>query len=143
MIKNYLLLAVKNFRKQKLFSLINILGLTIGITCCLMLFLFIMNEFSFDTFHKNGKNIYRIMRVGEINGERHEVPYLSPAYAPALANDFPDVIKQVVRVDRDNDLINYNNISFNEKDIYLTDANFFTFFSFPLVKGHRTATICG
>ena len=135
MIKNYLLLAVKNFRKQKLFSLINILGLTIGITCCLMLFLFIMNEFSFDTFHKNGKNIYRIMRVGEINGERHEVPYLSPAYAPALANDFSDVIKQVVRVDRDNDLINYNNISFNEKDIYLTDANFFTFFSFPLVKG--------
>ena len=135
MIKNYLLIALKNLRKQKLFSLINILGLTIGITCCLMLFLFILNEFSFDNFHKNGKNIYRIMRVGEMNGERREVPYVSPAYAPALANDFPDAIKQVVRVDRDNDLISYNNISFNEKDIYLTDDNFFTFFSFPLAKG--------
>ena len=94
MIKNYLLIALKNLRKQKLFSLINILGLTIGITCCLMLFLFILNEFSFDKFHKNGKNIYRIMRVGEMNGERQEIPYVSPAYAPALANDFPDVIKQ-------------------------------------------------
>ena len=93
MIKNYLLIALKNLRKQKLFSLINILGLTIGITCCLMLFLFILNEFSFDNFHKNGKNIYRIMRVGEMNGERREIPYVSPAYAPALANDFPDADK--------------------------------------------------
>lgn len=135
MIKNYLLIAIKNFRKQKLFSLINVLGLTIGITCCLMLFLFIMNEFSYDKFHSNGKNIYRIMRVGEMNGERREIPYVSPAYAPALVNDFPGMIKQVVRVDHDNDLISYNNISFNEKDIYLTDDNFFTFFSFPLVKG--------
>ncbi len=135
MIKNYLLLAVKNLRKQKLFSLINILGLTIGITCCLMLFLFILNEFSYDNFHKNGKNIYRIMRVGETNGERREIPYVSAAYAPALANDFSDVIKQVIRVDHDNDLISYNNISFNEKNIYLTDDNFFSFFSFPLIKG--------
>ena len=44
MIKNYLLLAFNNFRKQKMFSLINILGLTVGITCCLMIFLFILNE---------------------------------------------------------------------------------------------------
>ncbi len=135
MFKNYLLLAVKNFRKQKMFSLINIMGLTIGITSCLMIFLFIMNEFSYDSFHKNGKYIYRIMRVGDMNGERREIPYVSPAYAPALANDFSDMIRQVVRVDHDNDLISYNNTSFNEKDIYLADANFFNFFSFPLIKG--------
>ena len=136
MIKNYLLLAIKNLKKQKLFSLINILGLTVGITCCLLIFLFILNEFSYDNFHKNGKYIYRIMRVSEMNGDRREIPYVSAAYAPALANDFSDVVKQVVRVDHDNDLISYNNISFNEKDIYLTDNNFFTFFSFPLVKGN-------
>src|SRR5258705_13945174 len=73
MLKNYLSLAFKNFRKQKMFSLINILGLTVGITCCLMIFLFVMNEFSYDTFHKNGKNIYRIMRVGEINGQKENI----------------------------------------------------------------------
>lgn len=141
MFKNYLLLAIKNFRKQKLFSLINILGLTTGITCCLMLFLFIQNEFSYDNFHKNGKNIYRVMRVGEMNGERNEIPYVSAAYAPALQNDFPDAIQEVVRVLHDNDLISYNNISFNEKDVLMTDDNFFSVFSFPLVKGNPATAL--
>jgi len=141
MFKNYFLLAVKNFRKQKMFSLINILGLTIGITCCLMIFLFIMNEFSYDDFHKNGKDIYRVMRVGNLDGARREIPYLSPPYATALANDYPDAIKSVVRVDVDNDLISYNNISFNEQKIYLADSNFFQFFTFHLLKGNPATVL--
>jgi len=140
MIKNYLLLAIKHLKKQKIFSVINILGLTVGITCCLMIFLFIMNELSYDNFHKNGKNIYRVMRVGNNNGERREIPYLSPPYGPALVNDYPDAIQRQVRIMRDNDLISYNNISFNETNIYLTDKNFFSFFDFHLVKGD-TATV--
>lgn len=118
-----------------MFSSINILGLTIGITCCLMIFLFIMNEFSADDFHKNGKDIYRVMRVARNNGETAEIPYLSPPFGPALLNDYPNAVKAAVRVMRDNDLISYNSISFNEKNIYLTDNNFFNFFDFPLVKG--------
>jgi len=135
MIKNYLLLAFNNFRKQKLFSLINILGLTVGITCCLMIFLFILNEFSYDNFHKNGENIYRVMRVGNLNGVKREIPYLSAPYATALQNDYRDAVQSTVRVMHDNDLISYKNISFNEKDILLTDSNFFQFFSFSLLKG--------
>ncbi|MEO5891888.1 MAG: ABC transporter permease [Ferruginibacter sp.] len=135
MVKNYLLLAVKNLRKQKMFSLINILGLTVGITCCLMIFLFIINEFSYDNFHKKGKDIYRVMRVGKLNGERTEIPYLSAPYSTALLNDYPGDIKNAVRVMRDNDLISYNNISFNEKNIYITDSNFFQLFDFQLLKG--------
>src|SRR6266700_4687210 len=107
MIKNYILLAVKNLRKQKMFSLINILGLTVGITCCFMIFLFILNEFSYDNFHKNGKYIYRVMRVGNLNGQRSEIPYLSPPYAAALLNDYPEAIQKAVRVMPDNDLISY------------------------------------
>jgi len=94
-----------------------------------------MNEFSYDRFHKNGKDIYRVMRVGKIDGQVREIPYLSPPYAEALKNDYPDAIEKVVRVNPDNDLIGYNNISFNEKKIYLVDSNFFDFFSFPLLKG--------
>jgi putative ABC transport system permease protein len=135
MLKNYLLLAFKNLRKQKMFSLINILGLTVGITCCLMIFLFIMNELSYDNFHKNGAGIYRAMRVGNFNGENVEVPYVSPPYAPALLNDYPDAIQRAVRVRPDNDLMTYNNISFNEQNVYLADSNFFELFSFPLLKG--------
>jgi putative ABC transport system permease protein len=135
MLKNYLLLAFKNLRKQKMFSLINILGLTVGITCCLMIFLFIINEVSYDKFHKNGSNIYRVMRVSNMNGSRREIPYLSPPYATALLNDYPDAVQKSVRVMPDNDLISYKNISFNEQKIYLTDSNFFEMFSFPLLKG--------
>src|SRR5690349_8815977 len=117
MLKNYFQLAVKNFRKQKMFSLINVLGLSISIVCCMMIYLFVTNEFSFDRFHKNGENIYRVMRVSLNRDEPVEIPYLSPPYATALQNDYPDAIEKVVRISRDNDLISYNNIAFNEKDI--------------------------
>ncbi|HEX4850455.1 MAG TPA: ABC transporter permease, partial [Puia sp.] len=136
MLKNYLLLAFKNFRKQKLFSLINVLGLTVGITCCLMIFLFIMNEFSYDRFHKNGKDIYRIYRTANTNGELRNIPWVAPPYGPALANDYPDAVRSETRVQPDNDLIRYGTVSFNEKNIYLVDSNFFTFFSFRLLKGN-------
>jgi putative ABC transport system permease protein len=103
-----------------------------------MIFLFILNEVSYDNFHKNGKNIYRIMRVGKMNGERREIPYVSPPYATALVNDYPDAIEQVVRIMPDNDLISYNNTSFNERKVYFADSNFFSFFSFHLIKGYAS-----
>ena len=89
--------------KNKVFSFINILGLTIGITVCMMIFLFIMNEFSVDKFHKLGKNIYRVMRGYDSLKDR--TPYLSGPYATALLNDYPDEIKKAVRVMATNGLI--------------------------------------
>ncbi len=136
MIKNYFKIAWRNLMKNKVFSLINILGLTIGITVCMMIFLFIMNEYSFDNFHKQGKNIYRVMRGFDDNGSIKNVSYLSGPYAPALLNDFPGEIKKVVRVDPSNALISFGDKAFNEKKIYVTDPGFFTFFSFPLIKGN-------
>ncbi|MEI9945767.1 MAG: ABC transporter permease [Chitinophagaceae bacterium] len=141
MIKNYLLIALKHMRKQKTFSLINILGLTVGISSCLLIFLFIQNELSVDDFHKKGKNIYRVYRTGDRNGKQEEVPYLSPPFGPALANDYSSAVQSTVRVMRDNDLISYKNTSFNEKNIFLTDSNFFNFFDFQLVKGDRASVL--
>ena len=141
MIRNYLITAIKHLKKQKTFSFINIVGLTVGITCCLMIFLFILNEFSYDKFHKNGENIYRAVRVSNTNGEKREIPWLSPLYAGALMNDYPDAIKKVVRVQPDNDLVIYNEISFNEKKVYLVDSNFFDFFSFHLIKGNPATAL--
>src|SRR5215203_3823864 len=103
MIKNYLKIAWRNLMKNKVFSLINILGLTIGITVCMMIFLFIMNEFSFDKFHSNKKNIYRVMRG--VDASKNKVAYISGPYAPALLNDFPDEIKMAVRVMPSNGLV--------------------------------------
>jgi putative ABC transport system permease protein len=74
MLKNYLKITWKNLTKIKVFSFINIFGLTTGITVCLMIFLFVMNEFSFDSFHTNGRNIYRVMRG--YDPAKPAVPYL-------------------------------------------------------------------
>jgi putative ABC transport system permease protein len=139
MLKNYLKIAWRNLMKNKVFSFINILGLTIGITVCMMIFLFIMNEFSFDKFHKQGKNIYRVMRGFDISKSR--VPYLSGPYATALLNDFPNEIKKAVRVMPSNGLVSFGDISFNEKKLYIVDDGFFSMFSFPLVKGNASTVL--
>lgn len=139
MLKNYLLIAWRNLVKNKVFSLINIMGLTIGITCCLMIFLYIRNEMSFDSFHQKEKNIYRVMRGYAASKLR--VPYLSGPYAPAMLNDFPDAIQQAVRVETSNGLITFNHKSFNEHNVYITDPDFFTLFSFPLIKGNAATAL--
>lgn len=137
MIRNYFKIAFKNMRKQKMFSLINILGLTVGITCCLMIFLFIKHELSFDDFHKNGKDIYRVVRTRDISGstDKQDIGWVSGPYSIALRNDFPEAIKRAVRVKPDNDLFTYNNISFNEKNVLITDDDFLQLFDFQLIKG--------
>jgi putative ABC transport system permease protein len=136
MIKNYFKTAWRNLMKSKVFSFINILGLTIGITVCMMIFLFVMNEFSVDNFHKNGDHIYRVMREFKIEGKSNSVAYLSGPYAPALLNDFKDEIKKAVRVSPTDNLVTIGNTSFHEKKVYDVDADFFTLFSFPLLKGN-------
>lgn len=139
MIKNYLKTAWRNLWKNKAFSLINILGLTIGITVCMMIFLFIMNEFSVDKFHKNGNNIYRVMR--SFDASKDPAPYLSGPYATALLNDFPDEIKKAVRVIPTNSLISFDHTSFNEKKVYIADSDFFQLFSFPLLRGDAATVL--
>ena len=84
MIRYYLFIALKHIRKQKMFSFINLVGLTIGITCCLTIFLFIIKEISYDGFHKNGKHHYRIMRSDVMDGQGSDTPWVSPPNARAL-----------------------------------------------------------
>lgn len=133
MIRNYLKIAWRNLVKSKMFSIINILGLTIGITVCMMIYMFIIHEFSFDKFHSNGSNIYRVMRGGEGSDERW--PWLSGPYAPTLMRDYPAEIQKAVRVMPSNALVTFGEKSFNEKKLIIADTGFFTFFSFPMIKG--------
>ncbi len=141
MLKNYFKTAWRNLVKSKVFSFINILGLTIGITVCMMIFLFIMNEFSVDNFHKKSDRIYRVMRGFESEGKSQSVAYLSGPYAPALLNDFKGEIQKAVRVNPNDDLVTIGNQSFHEKKILDTDPDFFELFSFPLIKGNPSTVL--
>jgi putative ABC transport system permease protein len=139
MLTNYFKIAWRNLVKHKAFSLINILGLTIGITVCMMIFLFITNEFSVDSFHKQKGQIYRVMRI--YDSTKPGAPYLSGPYGPALQNDFSTELKQVVRVMPANVLISVGDRAFAEKRLYIADAGFFTLFSFPLIKGNPATVL--
>jgi len=134
-------LAWRNLMKDKLFSLINILGLSIGIAVCMMIFLFISNEFSVDRFHKNGDRIYRVTRGFTNNGKASTVSYLSWPYAPALLNDFKGEIVKAVRVNPNDDLIKANNKSFHEMRVLDVDSGFFSLFSFPLLRGNAATAL--
>ena len=140
MLKNYWKTTWRNLTKNKVFSFINIFGLTIGLTVCLMIFLFVMSEFSVDGFHAKGKNIYRVMR--QFDPAKPPTPYLAGPYAPALLNDFPGEIRAAVRVLPNNSaLVVYKNRSFYEKRLHIADSNFFTLFSFPFLKGNPATAL--
>jgi putative ABC transport system permease protein len=139
MLKSYIKIAWRNLTKNKVFSFINITGLTIGITVCMMIFIFIMNEFSVDRFHEKGRLIYRVMRG--YDKSKPPVAYLSGPYAPALLNDFPGQIKKAVRVGAFNGMISFGTQAFNEKNLYVTDDDFFTLFSFPLLRGNAETAL--
>jgi putative ABC transport system permease protein len=135
MIQNYFTIAWRNLMKNKVFSFINVLGLTMGITICMMIFLYVMNEFSVDRFHKGGDHIYRLARSFKVEGDERQAVWVSPPYGPALVNDYPGQVLEQVRARPDNALVSFGNNAFNERKVYVADSNFFSFFTFPLVKG--------
>ncbi|MBA4057720.1 MAG: cell division protein FtsX, partial [Marivirga sp.] len=137
MIKNYLTIAFRNLLRHKTFSLLTILGLSTGMAACFILIQYSLFEMSYDDFHKNGKNIYRLGLSLYNDGKlQTQIPKNFSALGPALKNDLPEV-KDYVRVfPIDGTMaIKKNNIVFNEKDILFADASMLQVFSFPVLKG--------
>src|SRR5436190_6516663 len=93
MLKHYFKIAVRNLGRQKVLSFINISGLSVGLACFTLFLLYAVNEFSFDRFHKNSKNIYRVYRWSEAKADdpAHGDSYQPMPLAPAMKKDLPDV----------------------------------------------------
>ncbi len=135
MIKNYLTVAFRNILKHKFFSLINITGLVIGMTCCLLIFIYIKDELSFDRFHQQADNIYRVKLHGRIGGQEMLTLASNPVLADAMQKEIPG-IEQALRVDHRGDrVIRFEDKVFNENDVLAVDSNFFQVFSFELLYG--------
>ena len=137
MIKNYLRSAFRNIKRHPFISFINIFGLTVGLTCCLLILAYIINERSYDKYNKNANDIYRVTRIfytspGVANLHLSSV---APPFGPLLKAAFGDA-KEVTRVlPNGNVVLKYNEKLFNEKNAFFADENFFDFFTIPLVKG--------
>ncbi|MDO1446031.1 ABC transporter permease [Rhodocytophaga aerolata] len=138
MYKNYLKVALRNLLRHKVYTFINITGLSVGIAFCLLILLFVKDEWSYDTFHPQADRIHRLA-VKEITSDNQEYFGTSTAFvlAPVLKQSLPE-IESTVRVATHRNLIRRGEAVFSE-NIHVVDTTFFQVFNFPLVKGN-TAT---
>jgi putative ABC transport system permease protein len=136
MFKNYFKVAFRNILKYKFFSAINILGMTIGLTACLMIILYVVDELSFDKFHKNGDRIYQVGLHGKIGGQDIRTSNTCPPMAAALVADIPEV-ESATRISGffGQPSVKFEDKSFAEEKVYFVDSNFFDLFSFKLKQG--------
>jgi putative ABC transport system permease protein len=135
MLKNYFKIAFRNLWRHRVFSLINILGLTVGMTACFLIFLYVRFELSYDKFHSKGDRIYRI--VCDIKTPTETMKPGGPAWAvgPHLMGGFPQV-EAAVRTTDDELLVRKGNVKFQEKNSLWADSSFFDMFDFKLIKGN-------
>ena len=134
MLQSYLKTALRLLYRQKIYSAINIFSLSLGIACCILIFLYVRNEFTFDRFHENAENIYRVYRVEQRTNGTTKVSEGTPVpLAPALRADVP-AIEQAVRLTASQALVRYGDQAFTEI-LSFSDPGFFEMFSFPLRQG--------
>lgn len=139
MFKNYLNIAFRNLIKHKFYSLINILGLSVGLTCFLLISLFVVDELSYDNFHRDIENTYRMDFDGAINGSEFITSLSSAPAAHAILEDFPEIVETVRIRESGNWLIKRKDSEDNyyQDEVAFVDPNFFQFFNFNLIKGDK------
>ena len=130
MFRNYLTVAYRNLVRYKVYSAINITGLAIGIAFCILTFLYVRHEWSFDVFHEKADRIYRVYYKGGSDASA----YMPGPLAPALAETFSTQMQHIVRIYTISRTLQYGDHSFQERVIYV-DPGFWDVFSFPLIKG--------
>ncbi len=135
MLKNYLKTSWRALSKNKAFTVINILGLTIGMVAFMLISLYVQNEYNYDQFHTQKDNIYRLKQNRYNKGElTTEWAAGCTGVGPALADNFPEV-KEFVRMTKSSALIAYEDKVFKEDHAYYTNSAFFKVFSIPIISG--------
>ncbi len=129
MVFHYLRIALRNMIRQPGYAAINIFGLAIGITCCMLILLYIRNELSYDRYHEHADRIYRV-----VNGNSARTP---PALGPALKELFPEVGEYArMRGTANIWMMAYGDNAFYESDVFRASRGFFQVFSFPFIRGN-------
>ena len=131
MLKNYIKTAFRNIKRYKGYSFINITGLAIGMTCSILILLWVQNELSFDKFHDHSKNLHRIDLVHQQYGR---IPMTALPMGPAFVQELPKII-QSARFSQYKPLIQKDNDRFYENGAFV-DPTFFQMFTFPLMQGN-------
>ena len=136
MLRNYLIIAWRYFRRNKVFSIINILGLACGMAVCILIFQYVAFETSYDNFHEKGSNLYRITLKNYTNNElQYESALIPRPLGIVLKDEFPEVLDYARLHEEDEVVVTYEENSYLEDKVYYADSSFLTVFSFPMVAG--------
>jgi predicted permease len=143
MLKSYFTIAFRNLARRKIFSAINISGLSIGLACCMLIFLYTKDEISYDRFHENGEQLYQItVRIDDPEkNEPMRIGVSAAVHGPAFKGEIPEVAA-FVRVKADRFIVKQGDQTF-EQEVLFVNENFFSVFSFPLLVGHPQQVLAG
>ncbi len=142
MIKNYFRVAIRNLRNYKAYSAINIVGLAVGIACCIAITLFVRDELSYDRFNEFADQIYRPRLFGRVNGHDMNMAQSPVAMGPAVYHDLPDVVAYTRLIKSGSTMVRYHDKTFSEERFFGADSTVFEVFTFPFVAGNpKTALI--
>ena len=137
MFKNLLKHSLRALNRQKGYVLINIVGLSIGIACSLIILLFILHQLSYDQFYENKDRIYRVILSGKIGGQELDVSSTASPIGPTMYNEFPEVEDYTRFNVWSETIIKYNDKHFIEKAFLEVDSSFFNIFSIKLLEGNK------
>ena len=135
MLKNHLKIAFRNIKKHKTFSAINIVGLAVGITCSILIWLFVGHERSYDRFHEKADRIFRLALRATLGDTKIDQTQTSSEVFRRLAAEFPEIEKGVKFYNPRRTPVIFENRTFYESRLYAVDAPFFEVFTFPLIDG--------
>ena len=141
MIKNYVIVAVRNFIRNSTYSLINMLGLALGLTAFILIYFWVYNEVSFDRFHSHSSQLYRVVETQHYTKDDLRIALTPGPLGPNLKENFQE-IQNVVRVNLKSPLLQYKELAFYEHGA-ITDPAFFEMFSFPVLIGNPKTCLSG
>ena len=141
MVKKIILVALRNFKKDKWYSLLNILGLTLGITFSLLLLFYVQDELSFDRYHKRADNIYRI--VSYVKEPENSMKWASTQFplAAALKKDYPEVEQSTRFISADRVMYKNGDKKFYEEKVFYADSNLFEVFTCSFIEGNSQTAL--
>ena len=136
MLKNYLKIALRNFKRHKGYSFINLAGFAIGMACCLLILMYIRHETSYDKYHKDGDRVYRIAQDIRTQTSNRVFAPISPMVAPTLKADFPQVEQAARIITAGNRLVRRDDVFFYEDRFMWADQELFDVLTIPFIKGY-------
>jgi putative ABC transport system permease protein len=135
MFNNLIKHSLRSFKRQRAYIVINVLGLSIGIACSLLIALYVINEASYDKFNTKKDRIYRTILNGKIGGQEVTTSSSPAIMGPTLIKEFPEIEDYCRMNGFGPTVLEYNKITFTEDHLIEVDSSFFNFFSIPVLKG--------